>query len=476
MQIQSSAYLRSKKPALKKLIDELSSRYEYASVLAQDARAYAYNVNPSGRSAAPLALQSKRGFVVRVYDGTGYAEYSFNDISEEKVRDIVKTVSEKLVPIPEMLTDRFGRLDRPAAADDQCVFLKSSECKIHPDDLGGDKILDRLAEIREKAISYDDRIFDAASRYEFAEIHKMFISPKKDMEQNIMWSDGMVSALVHAGEEVRMSYKPYSCLGGAELLDDIAAGAEDAAKTAVELMGLQPVTPGVYDCICSPDITGLIAHEAFGHGVEMDMFVKDRALAKDYIGRRVASDLVTMHDTACAMDDTGSYFFDDEGNLASDTLIIDHGILKKGMADELSALSLGVPPTGNGRRESYERKAYTRMTNTYFEPGTDSLEDMIGSIKYGFLLDQAESGMEDPKNWGIQCMVSFGREIKDGKLTGRLVGPVVLTGYVPDLLKSISMVSPDLDHTGTGGCGKGWKEFVKVSCGGPYIKAKIRLG
>ncbi len=84
--------------------------------------------------------------------------------------------------------------------------------------------------------------------------------------------------------------------------------------------------------------------------------------------------------------------------------------------------------------------------------------------------------MEDPKNWGIQCMVSFAREIKDGKLTGRIFSPIILTGYVPDLLKSISMVSDKVEVCGSGFCGKGYKEWVKVSDGGPYIKARIRQG
>ena len=116
------------------------------------------------------------------------------------------------------------------------------------------------------------------------------------------------------------------------------------------------------------------------------------------------------------------------------------------------------------------------MTNTYFEPGGDKVEDMIASIPYGFLLEDATSGMEDPKNWGIQCMVNIAREIKDGKLTGKVYSPIVLTGYVPDLLKSISMVSDTTALCGSGFCGKGYKEWVKVSDGGPYIKAKIRLG
>ena len=190
----------------------------------------------------------------------------------------------------------------------------------------------------------------------------------------------------------------------------------------------------------------------------------------------VASSLVTMHDNAFDVSQAATYFFDDEGELSSDTVIIDKGILVSGINDLLSAKFLNVPPTGNGRRESYERKVYTRMTNTYFEPGNSTLEEMISSVKYGYLLDNGLSGMEDPKNWGIQCMVNIGREIKDGKLTGRIVSPVIMTGYVPDLLGSISMASGDRKVFGSGYCGKGHKEWVKVTDGGPYLKTRGRLG
>ena len=116
------------------------------------------------------------------------------------------------------------------------------------------------------------------------------------------------------------------------------------------------------------------------------------------------------------------------------------------------------------------------MTNTWFEGGTSTPEEMIASVKNGLLLEEPTSGMEDPKNWGIQCMVSFAREIKDGKFTGRIFSPIVLTGYVPDLLKSITMMSKDVELSGSGFCGKGYKEWVKVSDGGPWMKARIRLG
>ena len=208
----------------------------------------------------------------------------------------------------------------------------------------------------------------------------------------------------------------------------------------------------------------------------MDMFVKGRALGADYIDKRVGSDLVTMHEGAKCADSVTGYAFDDEGVLAGDVTEIDKGILKTGICDALSALRLGISPTGNGKRENFEHKAYTRMTNTLFDSGTSTLEEMIESISYGFLLKGMKSGMEDPKHWGIQCIVERGYEIRDGVLTGKVVAPVCMTGYVPDLLNSVSMVSRDRMVFGSGGCGKGHKEWVKVADGGPYLKAKARLG
>ncbi len=263
---------------------------------------------------------------------------------------------------------------------------------------------------------------------------------------------------------------------GPEIFAGLRDKMQEAVRIAEELLTAGRIEPGEYDVITTPEVSGLIAHEAFGHGVEMDMFVKNRALGKEYIDKRVGSDLVTMHEGALAAVNVASYAFDDEGTAAGDVIEIDHGILKTGVCDALSALRLGVQPTGNGKRENFEHKAYTRMTNTIFEPGNDSLDDMIASVDYGYLLAGMQSGMEDPKHWGIQCIIERGYEIRDGRLTGRVVTPIIMTGYVPDVLGNITMASRETEVFGTGGCGKGYKEWVKVSDGGPYLKTKARLG
>lgn len=464
------------KPALKNLVSELRKKYAYASVLAVQDDSRAWRINRAGKRINNVGLGGGSGFVVRVFDQIGCAEYSFNEFSEEKIPEIVKTIDERIAYQTANIPDGIKPLPTPIPSDETATLKKVSGYAIDPRELGDEKILERLDAIRNKTLSVDGGL-DAMVNVSYRKFRKLFISENRDLDQTVMWTNGAIVALALRGEEVKDAYKGFSQLGGAEILDRMEEFATEVANKAIELLSSEQMIPGEYDCICDPDTTGMIVHEAFGHGVEMDMFVKDRALAASFIDERVASDLVTMHD-GNAVDDSATMWFDDEGTLTSDTVVINGGILKKGMCDALSAARLGVKPTGNGRRESYERKVYTRMTNTYFEGAAQNvtLDEMIASIKYGFLLESPSSGMEDPKNWGIQCMVTTAREIKDGKLTGKIFSPIVLTGYVPDLLKSVSMMSGQLVTCGGGYCGKGYKEWVKVSDGGPYMKARIRLG
>ena len=472
MEVARSKYIAENKALFRKLQQELSKKYGYASVLVCDGRQQNYRVSAAGTGISDADMFGRKGFVARVHDGKAYAEYAGNEISEESIEDIVRSIEGNL----REMGDGWDRYLTPALDEEEACFIKSTEYKIHPEELGDEKIIAKLSEIREKTKALDQRLIDCMANMSYQYYNKLFLSDKKDMEENVMWTCGALVVMAARGEELKDAYRGFSTLGGAELLDEMEEYGPKIVKTCIDLLDSEPMIPGEYECVCSPEVTGMIVHEAFGHGVEMDMFVKDRALAKNCMGDMIASEIVTMRDGAACGPEVASFFFDDEGTLAHDTLVIDKGKLVSGYADAVSAARLGVEPTGNGRRESVERKVYTRMTNTFFEGGKDKVEDMIASVKYGMLLQDPSSGMEDPKNWGIQCMVSIAREIKDGKLTGRIFSPCVLTGYVPDLLRSISMMSETVELGGSGACGKGHKEWVKVSDGGPWIKARIHLG
>lgn len=449
----------------------LSAKYNNVSILVEKTIGKNYRYSKAGTTIKDNSFAAF-GAVIRLFSQNGPYEFSFNDFSPKYLESIPDIISENISKIKPLSLNNFysNNLD-----GEKISFNKSSDYEIDPAALIDNDITDSLKALFDKALDYDTRIVDCVCIFQYLTIHKMFLSDNKDLEQHLMWSNGVIQPLASSGEKTHYFLQTFSTLGGAELIKDMDHDIPYACKCVIELLDSISPTPGTYDVICLPDVTGLIAHEAFGHGVEMDMFVKDRALAKDFIGKQVASSLVTMHDNASSCNECGSYFFDDEGMLSNDTIIIKNGILKTGINDLQSAILLGVNPTGNGRRESYKRKAYTRMTNTYFELGNSTLDDMIASIKDGILLENAASGMEDPKNWGIQCMVNIGREIKNGKLTGKIFSPVCLSGYVPDLLKSISMVSNDFHISGCGYCGKGYKEWVKVSDGGAAIKAKVKI-
>lgn len=469
MPLQPSPFLMESKAKLKEVVDRLSARYPYVSLLATDVDGMSVDLSESNVSMSP-SPDRERGFVIRVQTEMGFTEYSFNSLDVERVvaavdelvalrRTLIQWV--KPLPYPETLADESKEL---------FYLAETTEEAPTPEE-----VLHEMEDVHKACREAHPEVATLFLTMQHTQVNKLFLSPARDLYQSYQYSIAMASAIVTRGEIIRNSFDSRSGAVGWELLNALPEVAEKAITTATELLDAERMKSGEYDIISDPDFTGLIAHEAFGHGTEMDMFVKHRAKGAEYLNRRVASDAVRMHDGAAAYDEVSSYVFDDEGTLASDTLIIEDGIFRHGMADALSALYLGVPATGNGKRESYKRKAYTRMTNTFFEAGELSLEEMMADIKHGYLLEGLHSGMEDPKNWGIQCVASHAREIIDGKFTGKLVAPVYLTGYVPDLLESITAASPDLRLSGSGYCGKGWKEWVKTSTGGSYIRAKGRL-
>ena len=203
------------------------------------------------------------------------------------------------------------------------------------------------------------------------------------------------------------------------------------------------------------------------------------SVAADAMGRRVASPLVTLVDFAnTALGETCPVpiWVDDEGVEARDAVLIEDGVLRSYMHNKESAAHFGAEPTGNARAYGFYDEPLIRMRNTAILPGESKLQDMIASVKKGWYLSRLNSGMEDPRNWGIQLLAMVGREIVDGVFTGRVASPIICSGYVPDVLGAIDMVSEDFALSGSGFCGKGYKEYVKVSSGGPCIKTKMRLG
>ena len=462
-----SPFLESKRNTVRELVQALHKRFAYVSVLGVDVKTTGIRVDRKSSTIAP-GQDTECGFVIKLSNGQGFFEYSLDDIAGD-----IPTLAERIagaffVPEEERWIDPVSLTDEPLKQS----FLRQGDFENYSQEA-------LLSFCKEQCTQLSQRsefILNAMVSLSLLSVSKLFVSVNRELDQHYTWVNGHLILVYRENDKVVQAHEgAYSNLI-ANVLRELPSKADKLLHKAHMLTLAKPIEPGVYDVITDPSITGLIAHEAFGHGVEMDQFVKDRALAKEYVGKYVASPICNMRDGAASTLSAASYFFDDDGVLAGDTQIIKDGILVTGISDLASATQLGLPPTGNGRRESTRRKAYARMTNTFFEKGTDKLEDMIASIEHGYMLFETNNGMEDPKNWAIQCVAEYGIEIVDGKLTENYVSPVVMSGYVPDLLKSISMISDNFQVIGSGSCGKGYKEWVRVSDGGPALKVKVKLG
>ena len=464
-----SEFLNSRRAPAKALTAELGKHFAYVSILGADVKSKAVQVTRNTSTITP-GRDTECGFVVKMRNGSVFYEYSLDDISGD-----IPALAEKIAKAYELNAALLENTIGAAKLSDE-PMVKSFAREHDLADWTDQQLLSFCKDQCAALLAEDAHLLNAMVSVSFVETSKLFITKNRELDQNYAWVNGVIAGVYRENDKVVQTFEISAHPSVREVLEELPTHKEKLLHKAHMLTLAKPITPGVYDVITDPSITGLIAHEAFGHGVEMDQFVKDRALAKQYVGKYVASPICNMRDGAASTLSAASYFFDDDGVLAGDTQIIKDGILVTGISDLASATELGTTPTGNGRRQSSRRKAYARMTNTFFEPGNSKLEDMIASIDHGYMLFETNNGMEDPKNWAIQCVAEYGIEIVDGKLTDNYVSPVVMSGYVPDLLKSISMISDDFVVTGAGMCGKGYKEWVRVSDGGPALKARVKLG
>jgi len=248
----------------------------------------------------------------------------------------------------------------------------------------------------------------------------------------------------------------------------LAYGREAVRQALVNLEAVE-APAGNMTVVLGSGWPGILLHEAIGHGLEGDFNRKGTSAFSGRVGERVASDLCTVVDDGTLPGRRGSLTIDDEGTPTEKTVLIENGILKGYMQDQLNARLMGVNPTGNGRRESYAHLPMPRMTNTYMLPGQHDPEEIIRSVKNGLYAKNFGGGQVDITSGKFVFSASEAYLIEDGKIT-RPVKGATLIGNGPEVLTKVSMVGTDLElDTGVGSCGKDGQS-VPVGVGQPTLK------
>lgn len=245
--------------------------------------------------------------------------------------------------------------------------------------------------------------------------------------------------------------------------------AREAAREAILNLSAVDAPAGVMPVVLAGGWPGILLHEAIGHGLEADFNRKKTSAFSNLIGKRVASAVCTIVDDGTLPFRRGSLNMDDEGTPTSCTMLIEKGILRRYITDKLNARLMGIPLTGNGRRESYQSVVLPRMTNTFMLAGESDPQDIIRSVKKGLYAVSFGGGQVDITNGKFVFSASEAYLIEDGRITSPVKG-ATLIGNGPEILTKVSMVGHDLKlDNGIGTCGKDGQS-VPVGVGLPTIK------
>ncbi|QTS87441.1 metalloprotease TldD [Ectopseudomonas khazarica] len=254
------------------------------------------------------------------------------------------------------------------------------------------------------------------------------------------------------------------------LSEDRAMGyAREALRQALVNLEAVAAPAGTLPVVMGAGWSGVLLHEAVGHGLEGDFNRKGSSAYSGKVGDKVASSLCTIVDDGTLAERRGSLSVDDEGTPTQCTTLIENGVLKGYMQDKLNARLMGVAATGNGRRESYAHLPMPRMTNTYMLAGESDPEEIIRSVKKGIYCANLGGGQVDITSGKFVFSTSEAYLIEDGKITAPVKG-ATLIGNGPEAMSRVSMVGNDLAlDSGVGTCGKDGQS-VPVGVGQPTLK------
>jgi TldD protein len=404
------------------------------------------------------------GAGVRVISGerTGYA-YS-DDLSPDKIKQAAKVAA---------------RIASGPAKVEKMPLQEGMKRNLYPvitapNEMGFGERLNLVKRAEKAARDYDPRIFQVQATYADSLRHVLVANSEGTLTFDRQPMARLnVSAL--AREDGGAPQNGYAGGGGRVELDFFLNEktpehfAKEAARQAIVQLHAVEAPAGDSVVVLGPGWPGVLLHEAVGHGLEADFNRKGTSAFTGRVGQQVASPLCTIVDDGTIGSRRGSLNVDDEGNVTQRNVLVENGVLRGYLQDQLSSKIMKTAPTGSGRRESYEHIPMPRMTNTFMLPGESDPEEIIRSVDKGLYCANFGGGQVDITSGNFVFSASESYLIEGGKLT-RPVRNATLIGNGPEALKYVSMVGNDLKlDEGIGICGKEGQS-VPVGVGIPTVK------
>ena len=295
--------------------------------------------------------------------------------------------------------------------------------------------IDKLARKNSKITQVEAKIYEHNQNVVIANSNADYVEDFRPLTRLI------ISVVAKENDNVSRSYQTYGASSGYELLDTINLEEEvnNLVESAITKLSAINSPGGVMPVIIGPAFGAVIFHEACGHAMEATTVARGISVLSNKLNTKIASDKVTIIDDGTIKNGWGSVNVDDEGNLPRKNVLIENGYLKGYLIDYINSFKMNMDYTGSGRRENYKYAPTSRMNNTYLLEGTDSIDGMIKSIKYGLYAKDMGGGSVDPITGDFNFAVNEAYLIEDGKITkpvkdASLIGNMALIAAVADIV------------------------------------------
>ncbi|MCP4806802.1 MAG: TldD/PmbA family protein [Proteobacteria bacterium] len=446
---------------IQRVLSELSKNgADLADVYFQHSKTSSIKMEDGIISSASTSIDQGVGLRCVIGDQTGYA--FTEDLTLEAMLAAARTAAAIAKGAPVEVPAAF------AATNNDSLYVTARPWA----DVGVDEKLPKITKLESLARGLDERIekvtvswWDQDERVLVATLSGLMFTDRRP--QTRLWC----SITANDGEQTVSGGANLAGRKGVEFFDD--ANLEKLAKQAVDRTTIlfDAIRPpaGELPVVLAAGASGILLHEAIGHGLEADFNRKGTSIYSDLMGEQIAPEFVTIVDSGLEPGERGAIAFDDEGNETKSTVLVENGRLASYMHDEISAKHYGVEPTGSGRRQSFRHSPMPRMRCTFMEDGPNTRDEIIASVKgTGIIAETFTNGQVQIGAGDFTFYIKNGWLIEDGKVTAP-IKDVNIIGNGPEALKKVTMAANDgaLD-TGGWTCGKNGQS-VPVSQGLPTV-------
>ena len=415
-----------------------------------------------------VTTRIESGCGIRAFMNGGWGFSVCNSLDRRKVLE----ASEKAVRLAKVSRER-AKVKFEMMAGPTIRTKSRYPCRTAPSSVSMEEKLTFALDLDKSMTSHDSRISSRNTRYEDYEGDRVVANSFGSLvTTKEFWTIASCSAWGRSDGIVQRGHHSIGNVGGYELMrtDEASVVGEKAAEQAIRLLDSKPAPAGKFTCVLDNQMTGLLAHEAFGHACEADAILSGASVLEGLEGTKVANEGVTLVDDPTISDTFGFFPFDWEGVESTRHVLIEDGILKEFMHNLETSSRMGKPPNGAARAESYCSPPIIRMGNTFIEAGDTKKDELIGDTKSGLLIRGGQYGYVEPAKGQFMFKCDEAYEIRNGEL-GQRYRDAVLTGIILEVLNNITGIADDFRLVDPGYCGKSGQD-ARTTDGGPHVRVE----